>query len=186
MRIITGKNRGRNLIAPKNEARPTLDRTKETLFDILQFNIEGKSVLDLFAGSGALGLEADSRGAKDVTFVDNDYNSIIAITKNCETTKCNGEIIKKDFARALQEMYGKKFDIIFLDPPYDADYCVTAMQLINQFKLLTVDGIVACEHSVTKVLPDVVFPLNKYKTRKIGKVCFSFYKIDESNSGVTQ
>jgi len=179
MRIIAGKHRGRKLVAPKNEARPTLDRSKETLFNIIQFDIAGKNVLDIFAGSGALGLEAHSRGASSVTFIDNDFNSIEAIKRNCSACACGGNVIKADFAQALQRLLGEKFGLVFIDPPYETDFCVTAMQMLNQYHLLSDGAIVACEHKRDTVLPEKVYNLSVYKTRSVGIANFTIYKYGE-------
>lgn len=177
MRIIAGKNRGRTLIAPKNDARPTLDRTKETLFNILQFDLDSARVLDLFAGSGALGLEAYSRGAEEITFVDVDGASIKAIQANCAAHGCNGEILKLDFVRACEQLSKRKFDVVFIDPPYDSEFYVIALQKLLQHGLLDKDAIVACEHSIELTLPDRLDELvkNEKRSRKVGKVYFTFY-----------
>ncbi|HPG92480.1 MAG TPA: 16S rRNA (guanine(966)-N(2))-methyltransferase RsmD [Clostridia bacterium] len=179
MRIIAGSQRGRKIVAPKNEARPTLDRSKETLFNIIQFEIKGKDVLDIFAGSGALGLEAYSRGAKSVTFIDNDFHSNEAIKRNCSVCGCDGNIIKADFAQALQRLSGEKFGLVFIDPPYETDFCVTAMQMLNQYHLLDSGAIVACEHKRDTVLPEKIYNLTVFKTRAVGIANFTFYKYGE-------
>lgn len=150
MRIIAGKYRGTNIPSPKEEiVKPTLDRIKENIFNIIQFKVNDSVCLDLFCGSGALGLECVSRGAKEVTFVDNNKNNILALKKlllklNAENySLCNNdyyEVLKKS------EVNNKKFDIIFLDPPFDTNLAELALQKIFKFNLLNEGGIVVWEH----------------------------------------
>ena len=123
MRVISGTARGKKLNSLAGlETRPTLDRVKEALFNILQFNIKEASVLDLFSGSGALAIEALSRGAKQAVVCDNSNKAIKIIKENLEATRLieKTEIINKDYIEALKKLNkeSKKFDIIFLDPPY--------------------------------------------------------------------
>lgn len=179
MRIIAGTYKGRKLIAPKNDARPTLDRTKETLFNILQFMVEGRDVLDIFAGSGALGLEAISRGARSAAFVDSDQKSVDAVKKNCELVGCQASIIKADYAQALARLRPAKFGLVFVDPPYGQDLCPRCLELLCAHDLLTEDAVVACEHERDSELPEKVACLAKFKTRGVGRAKFSFFRIGE-------
>ena len=120
MRVITGSARGKRLAVLEGEAvRPTTDRVKEALFNIIQFQIEGRRVLDLFAGSGQLGIEALSRGASEAVFVDCAKESIAVITKNVENCGLAGQarIVQTDYASYLARRDGT-FDLVFLDPPY--------------------------------------------------------------------
>ena len=121
MRIITGSAKGITLKAPKgNATRPTADRVKEAVFSMLQFDIEGRTVLDLFAGSGQLGLEALSRGASYATFVDKSKDSIKLIKENSIKTKLHEKcsIIQLDYLDFIKRNVNTKYDFIFLDPPY--------------------------------------------------------------------
>ena len=123
MRIITGKARGTNLYTlPGSTTRPTADRVKEAVFSMLQFDIEGRSVLDLFGGSGQLALEALSRGARDAVIADSQRGAIDIIKKNAEKTKLSSgcTIMLSDWKETLRRLSGKKFDIVFLDPPYSS------------------------------------------------------------------
>ena len=150
MRVISGKARGKKLVSLEGlNTRPTLDRVKEALFNKIQFEILDKKILDLFAGSGALGIEAISRGAKSATFCDNSREAIKVIKTNIENTNNinNSTIINKDFIEALEklEKENKKFDIIFLDPPYKTDFAEKAIKKIIDSNLLSKEGIIILE-----------------------------------------
>ena len=149
MRIISGSAKGMRLDSLEgNDTRPTLDRVKEALFNIIQTNIKQASVLDLFSGSGALGIEALSRGAKKVVFCDNSYSATEIINKNLTKTKLieNSIIIKKDYIKALEDFYKKeKFDIIFVDPPYAKNIAIKAVEKIINLDLLEKKGIIIIE-----------------------------------------
>lgn len=150
MRVISGNARGKKLISPDTEnTRPTLDRVKEAMFNKIQFEVKDSVCLDLFAGSGALGIEALSRGAKEVVFCDYDKNAIKIIKKNIEITRNtnNWTVINKDYNLALNELktQNKKFDIVFLDPPYKTNLAALAIQKIIMSNMLTKDGIAIVE-----------------------------------------
>jgi len=147
MRVISGKYRGKRLEAPEGyEVRPTMDRIKETIFNIIQFRIESKTVLDLFAGTGALGIEAISRGAAEVVFIDTSSDSINCIKNNLKKIDGNYKVIKTDFSNYLLSL-GKKFDIIFIDPPYKSLNGEEAIKIIIERRLLSDDGIIVFERS---------------------------------------
>lgn len=142
MRVISGKARGKKLIAPTNiNTRPTLDRVKEAMFNKIQFDLKDATCLDLFAGTGALGIEALSRGASKTAFCDESKDAIRIIKKNIEITNNldNAIIIHKDYNLALEELKHKdiKFDIVFLDPPYKTNLAILALQKIIMSNLLT-------------------------------------------------
>ena len=150
MRVISGEARGKKLVALEGlNTRPTLDRVKESLFNILQFDIADKNFLDLFAGSGAIGIEALSRGAKSATFCDNSIDAIKIIKENVKNTRCidRANIINKDYISALQYLADKKekFDIIYLDPPYKTELANIALDRIMNLELLSKDGIIIIE-----------------------------------------
>ncbi|MBQ8475062.1 MAG: 16S rRNA (guanine(966)-N(2))-methyltransferase RsmD [Clostridia bacterium] len=149
MRIITGSARGANIITLEGEhTRPTAERTKEALFSMLQFEIEGRKVLDLFAGSGQLGLEALSRGAAHCTFIDNTREAVDIVIKNAKNVKLfdRARVSSVDYAAFLKSAAGKEqYDIIFLDPPYDAGYMAKALRLIADGDLLAYGGKIVCE-----------------------------------------
>lgn len=150
MRIIAGKFRGTNIPSPKEEiVKPTLDRIKENIFNIIQFKVQDSICLDLFCGSGALGLECLSRGAKDVSFVDSNKNNILSLKKLLVRLNADSYTLHNcDYYDVLKtaDTTQKKFDIIFLDPPYDTNLAEIALQKIFKFDLLNKDGIVVWEH----------------------------------------
>ena len=142
MRVISGKSRGKKLISLDGDnTRPTLDRVKEALFNIIQFQVQDAVVLDLFAGTGALGIEALSRGAKEAIFCDKVPEAIKVIKQNIINTNNLDKtiIINKDYKDALENIskQKKKFDIIFLDPPYKTNLAIESLQKIIMSNLLT-------------------------------------------------
>lgn len=149
MRIITGSARGIALATLEGEnTRPTADRTKEALFSMIQFDIEGRRCLDLFAGSGQLGLEAISRGAEHCVFIDAAREAVEIILANAKKTKLfdRCRISTGSFDAFLKNAKGKEaFDIIFLDPPYSAGYIPKALSLIADGDLLRAGGRIVCE-----------------------------------------
>ncbi len=149
MRIITGSARGIALeTIPGDATRPTADRVKEALFSMIQFDIEGRRVLDLFAGSGALGLEALSRGGALCVFIDSAREAVDCVMKNAAKTKLKDRCraAAYDFAAYLENNgSGEKFDIIFLDPPYNTDCMARALRLIKSAGILNEGGRIVCE-----------------------------------------
>ena len=147
MRIITGTARGTKLVTLEGEAtRPTSERTKESVFSMLQFDIEGRRVLDLFGGSGQMGLEALSRGAASATIVDQSPEAVKIIKTNAQKTKLFDRcvILTKDY-KAYLKGTKDKFDIIFLDPPYDTNMLSEAMRIILDQKMLNYQGTIVLE-----------------------------------------
>ena len=147
MRVISGTARGTKLNSIDDiSTRPTLDRVKEPLFSIIQLYIQDAKVLDLFAGSGALGIEALSRGSSFCVFCDTSYKAINMINQNLEKTKLieKSKVVKEDYKKCLEQQNGK-FDIIFIDPPYKKDIGVDAIKRIIELNLLSKDGIIILE-----------------------------------------
>ena len=175
MRVITGKFKGRTLVAPENDARPTLDRMKETLFNILSPKLIGARVLDLFAGSGQIAIECLSRGASRVILCDNSRDALRAIKTNFAKIGETPEIEFCDFRDCLARI-DTKMDVIFVDPPYKSDFYNTVLQEVDRHELLSDDGWVVCEHSATDELPQNVGNLTVFDSRKMGTVRFTFYK----------
>ena len=176
MKIITGKYRARNLIGvDADSTRPTLARVKESIFNLIQFDIEGRIVLDLFAGTGAVSLEFLSRSAKSVVSVDNNSNSIKVITKNFAKAKEPLNLIKADFKDALKQLKGEKFDFIFLDPPYHLGYGSEALKMIAELEMLDTDGVIIYEHLVDTefVCPETI---ELYDYKKYGTIAVSFLR----------
>lgn len=175
MRIITGKYKGRTLVAPKNDARPTLDRTKETLFNILNPVIYGATVLDLFAGSGQLAIECLSRGASRALLCDNSRQSCEAIKLNFQKIGETPELYFCDY-RACLDRLNCQVDLVFLDPPYRSGLYSDVLQRLAERSVVKSGGIVVCEHSANDEMPTDTFGFELYDQRKIGTVEFSFYK----------
>ena len=145
VRIIGGQFRSRKIGFPEVKGlRPTHDRIRETLFNWLGNQVVEASCLDLFAGSGALGFEALSRGASEVTFVDSQAAVVAALNKSCELLKVKANIIQTTFQTYLSES-NSAFDIIFLDPPYDANFLMPAISQIVKQQWLKPDGLLYCE-----------------------------------------
>ena len=148
MRIISGKYKGKKLNGFNIEGtRPTMDRVKESLFGMIQTYIPDSIVLDLFAGSGALGLEAVSNGAKECYLIDNNIEAIKTIKENSQNFEEQLNIIHIDYKKFLKTT-NKKFDIIFLDPPYKEKQLDTSLRIIEERGLLNENGIVICEYEI--------------------------------------
>ena len=146
MKIISGKYKGRNIEGfMLDGTRPTMDRVKESLFAMIQNYLDNSVVLDLFSGSGNLGIEALSQGAKDITLVDSNYKAIKVIEKNLSNIGISANIINMDYKKALEYLKDKKFDIIFLDPPYKTNYIEESIKLITLYNILNDNGIIVCE-----------------------------------------
>ncbi len=180
MRVITGSAKGISLVAPAGSAvRPTSQRVKEGIFSAVQFIVSGASVLDLFSGSGQIGIEALSRGAAAALFVESGKASINSIKTNLKATNLgdNARILEGDvdkFVAGCKE----KFDIIFLDPPYF--YKNTETILINSGNLVSNSGIIICETDSTEILPQKLSNNFKmYRQYKHGRVLITSYKSEE-------
>ena len=149
MRIITGRARGIQLVTLEGDmTRPTSERAKMAIFSSLQFELEGRRVLDLFAGSGQMGLEAVSRGADHAVLVDQSKDAVKIIQKNAEKTRLSEDctVICSDFAEFLRQRRGKEpFDIVFIDPPYAMRACKAAVEALLENRLLKPHGIVVLE-----------------------------------------
>ncbi|MGM9521724.1 MAG: 16S rRNA (guanine(966)-N(2))-methyltransferase RsmD [Oscillospiraceae bacterium] len=155
MRVITGTARGRRLKEPSNyDIRPTTDKVKESMFNIVQFSVEGAHVLDLFAGTGQLGIEALSRGAEHAVFVDKSPEAIKIVRENLETTGLadRARVVRTDSLMFLRS--GEKFDLIFLDPPFAAGLLEKALDLATGFDILKENGIIMCESDINTALPE--------------------------------
>ncbi len=183
MRVISGKARGKKLVSLEGlNTRPTLDRVKEALFNIIQFDIENKNVLDLFAGSGALGIEALSRGAKMATFCDNSYEAIQIIKTNILNTHNEEKsiVINKDYSLALNSLskQNKKFEIIFLDPPYKTDFGIKSLEAIIKLNILAEEGIIILETDDEEKEKKInnIEGLRVFDKRKYGKVMLIFIR----------
>lgn len=179
MRIVGGIYRSRTLLAPKGmETRPTLDQVREALFNILQGRIDGTDVLDLYGGSGALALEAVSRGAASAVICDQNRDAAAVIRKNVETLSCQDQVtvlqMKDSSALTYLENDHKSFDLVFLDPPYRMDV-TDVLNRIAGNGLLRPGGVIVWEHAAQKEAQEIP-GLSLLSTRKYRDICLTFYK----------
>ncbi|MBQ9121736.1 MAG: 16S rRNA (guanine(966)-N(2))-methyltransferase RsmD [Clostridia bacterium] len=178
MRIITGSARGANLETLEGEAtRPTSQRVKEAVFSMIQFEIEGRSVLDLFAGSGQLGLEALSRGAARATFCDNSRDAVEIVIRNAKKTRLfdRCRIGVNDYATAIRSMAKKeKYNLIFIDPPYAADLCPEVLRRLVDADLCAPGAILVCESGQEDVLGGDEELAKKYRVIKKSRYSISY------------
>lgn len=174
MRVITGTARGRRLETLAGEdTRPTAERVKEALFSAIQFDIEGRRVLDLFAGSGQLGIEALSRGARSAVFVDESRAAVQLVRANLALCRLQGDVVQGESLGYLRTC--GKFDLIFLDPPYDTGLLDKALANVVQFDILAEGGIIVCESRREKVLPQLQPPYHLLTERNYGKIKLTLY-----------
>lgn len=182
MRIIGGTRRGTKLFSLEgSNTRPSLDRVKESLFSIINFDLEDSIVLDLFSGSGALALESLSRGATKAYLCDNNFKAIEIIKKNIQKTRFENEtvVINKSYDKALDYFKANaiKFDIVFLDPPYDSDYAIRSANFIMENHVLSDNGFIVIETDEDKNLEDNLNDnIDIYDIRKYGRVKLLFLK----------
>jgi len=186
MRVIAGTYRSRILKSLKGRAlRPTSDRLRETLFNVLGADVAGSRLLDLFAGTGAIGIEALSRGAVEVVFIENHAPAAALIRRNLESigVRKGATVLAADVVRGLEKLASEKrgetccFDFIFLDPPYDAanDYA-RVLESLGSGNLLSPSGLVIAEHRRNFDLPDRMGALQCYRVLKQGDAALSFYR----------
>ena len=179
MRVITGFARGKRLQTLEGEdVRPTTDKVKEGLFSAIQFEIEGRAVLDLFAGSGQLGIEALSRGAEKCLFVDKSSRAIGVVESNLKNTGLleKARIINKDYASFLSAT-AEKFDIAFLDPPYKVGLLADALEKVAQ--KMNRGGVIVCESPKELSLPQTAGELGLFREYKYGRIKVSVYRFKE-------
>jgi len=189
MRVISGTCKGRPLKAVRgNGTRPTTDKVKETMFNVIGPYFSGGKGLDLFAGSGGLGIEALSRGLDHVIFVDRDANAIQTIYHNLAL--CNmeekSEVFRNSAERALKAILKRKlqFDLIFLDPPYRKQKLEELLNFIESKNLIAPSGIIICEHSTDVELPHKIGHLEQAKKGDYGSIGLTFFHRIEDEKGV--
>jgi len=176
MRIITGRARGKKLVTLEGkDVRPTSDKIKESLFNILQFNIEGRVFLDLFAGSGQIGLEAISRGAEKAVFVDSSKKSIAVIEQNVQHTGFTAEskVVNADSLMYIRHT-AEKFDVAYVDPPYKTGILQEVLPYVAE--AMNEGGIIVCEHPVDEEVPEEIGEFAKLKDYKYGKIILTSYR----------
>lgn len=183
MRVISGSARGTTLHSIDDiSTRPTLDRVKESLFNIIQNQIEDAIILDLFAGSGAIGIEFLSRGAKKAYFCDKSQKAINMVEKNLEKTKLKDKavIFNTDYIDCISKISNIEFDIVFLDPPYKENFSIKAIEKINENKLLKKGGIIIIEtdepEREIKEIKNTKIDYEIYDLRKYGRASLIFLR----------
>ena len=176
MRVITGSARGMSLKTLEGDnVRPTTDKVKEAVFSIIQFELEGRRILDLFAGSGQLGIEALSRGAESAVFVDADKNAVRIVQDNLAKTKLDYKAtVAQTDSLAFLSMTDRVFDIAFLDPPFSTGLLEKALAKVEPH--IAEGGLVVCEHPFADELPDTQGGLEKQKTYKYSKTAVTVYR----------
>ena len=180
MRVITGKARGIVLKTPEGMlTRPTADRVKEALFSIIQFDIPGARVLDLFGGTGQLGIESLSRGAKSAVFVDSREDACKLIRENLKRTKLEtlGKVVRSDYLQYLNRCK-EQFEIIILDPPYAEVFLENALKAITEIDILHSGGIIITERPAGKELPWEFEGFTRSKDYKYGNTILAIYRKD--------
>ncbi|MFK8138277.1 MAG: 16S rRNA (guanine(966)-N(2))-methyltransferase RsmD [Bdellovibrionales bacterium] len=182
MRIIAGKFRGRQLVSFKaDHIRPTTDRVKESVFNVLSPYFDGARVLDLYAGTGNLGIEALSRGANSVTAVELNPKSIEIIRKNTELVSLNSEehrVIKSDVIQYLEKYSGDAYDIIFIDPPFTKKLAHASMQAISKSQVMDSSTLVMIESSSKERIDEVYPPVIRYKQKEYGDKIVSYFELE--------
>ena len=169
MRVITGTARGVPLKAPRGmDTRPTMDQVKEGIFSAIQFEVEGRTALDL---------EALSRGAAHCTFVDKGREPVSVIRENLKKTRLEerAEVVQADYSSYLKTCRGQ-FDLILLDPPYAEIFLETALKIISEIDILTNSGIIVCERPFEKSLPDDIPGLVRYRDYRYGKAAVTIFR----------
>lgn len=178
MRVIAGEFKGRNLKSPPSmQVRPTSDRLRETLFNVIAARVPDARFLDLCAGSGAVGIEALSRGAAHATFVDRSRRSCQLIEANlalCRVPEEQRDIYCSEASEFLRQWDGDLWDVVFFDPPYKEDYSKT-LQLVGSGKVLKENGLLIAEHHHKNELPETVGRLSRTRILKQGDSALSFY-----------
>lgn len=175
MIVSSGKYRGRKLVENTfSHIRPTADKVKQSIFNKLMLQVQDARVLDLFCGTGALGIEAASRGAKEVVFADKDERSLILTKKNLKNLEIDARTMRGDFKDTLKRLAGEKFDIIILDPPYMSGVYEEALLLIKEYDILSDDGIIVCEHEKNVEINTKCY--NKIDQKKYGIKMVSYFE----------
>lgn len=180
MRVITGSARGRRLRElAGQETRPTTDRVKEGLFSAIQFDVEGRRVLDLFAGTGQLGIECLSRGASSAVFVDRRPDAVELIRENLAVTGLSerAQVIQAD-ARDFLALAPGRFGLILLDPPYGKGLLEESLEEIVRIDILNPHGIMTAEHPADQPPPPVAGPCRLYRTYRYGKIGLTVFRRD--------
>ena len=181
MRVITGKARGRRLITLSgDDVRPTTDKVKESVFSIVQFQVEGRMFLDLFAGSGQMGIEALSRGAKGAYFFDMRKDAVAVVRKNLEALNMQEDAqVRLGDSLALLKGCGVKFDVAFVDPPYNRGLAKKALEILPF--VMNPTGVIVVESADVEELPESAGIFNLDRTYRYGKIKITTYRAEISD-----
>ncbi|MCP8970265.1 16S rRNA (guanine(966)-N(2))-methyltransferase RsmD [Ectobacillus ponti] len=184
MRVVSGKCKGHPLRAvPGTGTRPTTDKVKESIFNIIGPYYEGGTVLDLFGGSGGLGIEALSRGMEKAIFVDKDMKAVQTIRQNLESCRLTefAEVYRNEAERALKALVkrGIRFDLVLLDPPYKGQKIAALIGIMDQHDLLQPQAVIMAEHAVEETLPDRIGALARTRYENYGITAISIYEHEE-------
>ena len=183
MRVIAGTARSVPLLSRDGlDTRPTTDRVKEAIFNIIQFEIEGRQILDLFGGSGQMAIEALSRGAERAVIVDQSKDSVSIIRQTLQKTKLTekAEVVCADYMEYLSRCK-KRFDLIFLDPPYREKFLENALNRISEIDILKSGGIIVCERPAEKALPDAYAAFRRVRDYRYGRTGVTVYRAGASS-----
>lgn len=186
MRVVSGKAKGTVLKTPEGmQTRPTTDRVKEAMFSILQFELPGAKVLDLFGGTGQLGIEALSRGAKEAVFVDQAEAACRLIQENLKRAKVDtqGRVVRSDYLSYLKRCR-ETFQIILLDPPYAEVFLENALKMITEIDILETGGIIVAERPLGKELPWDFPGYSRSKDYKYGNTLLTLYRREEQDNSL--
>jgi 16S rRNA (guanine966-N2)-methyltransferase len=181
MRVIAGSLKGRPLVAPRgHRTRPTADQVRIALLDALGPWLPGARVLDLFAGSGAIGFEALSRGAAHATFVERDAQAIVALRRNTDAlgVRARTRVVRGEVARELRRLAGtgERFDVVFLDPPYEVDLVRVTLGHLGDGLVTDAGAIVVAQHFTKQPPPETIGCLTMIRTRRFGETTLSFFR----------
>ncbi|HXU88961.1 MAG TPA: 16S rRNA (guanine(966)-N(2))-methyltransferase RsmD [Methylomirabilota bacterium] len=181
MRIIAGVHKGRRLVTPRGDVtRPTADQVRIALMDTLMPWLPGARVLDLFAGAGGVGLEALSRGAAHITFVERDARAVAALRDNIVALGVAPavRVLREDVARALARLAreGERFGVIFLDPPYEAEATTPTLVALGAGDVLAAGALVVAQHLTKRAPGDVAGVLRAFRTRRFGETTLTFFR----------
>lgn len=181
MRVIGGIKGSLRIKSSKSRSlRPTMDRVRETVFNILGDRVSDASFLDLFAGTGSVGIEALSRGAREVVFVEREFKTAEILKENLERLgfEKEGSILKMDFSKAIKTVKrdGREFDIVYIDPPYASGLCRESLNLLAESDIVNKKGLVLAEHFYKDKLQEIFGGLKLVRIKKIGDTCISIFK----------
>jgi 16S rRNA (guanine(966)-N(2))-methyltransferase RsmD len=176
MRITGGIAKGRAIEGPMGpDVRPTGSKVRQALFNIIRSKVEGAFFLDLFAGTGLMGIEALSRGAAALTVVEENRRYIKAIESNLKTLGFQADLVCMDVRKALGLLDEKSFDLIFADPPYKSSFAIDVVQGVDRYGLMKDDGVLMIEHDAKLDMPEVQGKLQRFDKRNYGQTILSFY-----------